>query len=299
MSITDRRDGLTRDVAVKRPVRVAATANLTLSGLLTIDGVTLGAGDANLRVLAAGQTVAGENGIYNASTGVWERAKDFDGPYDVVKGTLIFVSDGASYGNTVFRVATNDPIAVGTTPLSIVHYPNVVLADDLLALEGLTGTGLATRTAANTWATRSLTAPAAGLAITNPAGVAGNPTFALTNDLAALEGLSSTGIAVRTGADTWAQRTLTAGAGITVTNGSGVSENPTIAVSAFVSSNRTYYIDSSGNDANDGLTNTAGGAWKTLQHAADIINALVIPTGITVTVEINNGTYTASGGNPL
>ena len=52
MSITDRRDGLTRDVAVKRPVRVAATANLILSGLQIIDDVTLGAGDANLRVLA-------------------------------------------------------------------------------------------------------------------------------------------------------------------------------------------------------------------------------------------------------
>jgi hypothetical protein len=64
--------------------------------------------------------------------------------------------------------------------------------------------------------------------------VSGNPTLALANDLAALEGLGSTGIAVRSAADTWVQRTLTAGAGIGVTNGDGVSGNPTVAISSAV-----------------------------------------------------------------
>jgi hypothetical protein len=75
----------------------------------------------------------------------------------------------------------------------------------------------------------SLVQPAAGLTIT------GGPatfTFALANDLAALEGLSSTGIAVRTTTDTWAQRTITGTANsISVTNGNGVSGNPTLAIS--------------------------------------------------------------------
>jgi hypothetical protein len=48
------------------------------------------------------------------------------------------------------------------------------------------------------------------LTISNPAGTAGNPTFALANDLAALEGLSSTGIARRTGSDTWSVGTAVA-----------------------------------------------------------------------------------------
>ena len=53
-------------------------------------------------------------------------------------------------------------------------------ANDLGAVEGLTGTGLAARTAAETWALRTLTsADAVLLAISNPAGVAGNPTFTL------------------------------------------------------------------------------------------------------------------------
>lgn len=49
-------------------------------------------------------------------------------------------------------------------------------------------------------------------------------------DLTAIAGLSSNGIVTRTGAGTAAARTITEGAGITVTNGNGVSGNPTIAV---------------------------------------------------------------------
>jgi len=50
-------------------------------------------------------------------------------------------------------------------------------------------------------------------------------------DLAAVAGLSSTGMIARTGSDTWATRTITAGSGCTVTNGDGVAGNPTIGVS--------------------------------------------------------------------
>jgi hypothetical protein len=74
---------------------------------------------------------------------------------------------------------------------------------DLDAVAALSSTGLAVRTAAGAWATRVLTAPAAGLTITSPGGVSGSPTFALADDLAALEGLSGTGYAKRTGTSTW------------------------------------------------------------------------------------------------
>jgi hypothetical protein len=48
-------------------------------------------------------------------------------------------------------------------------------------------------------------------------------------DLTAIAGLSSNGIIARTGAGTAAARTVTAGTGIAVTNGDGVSGNPTVA----------------------------------------------------------------------
>lgn len=109
--------------------------------------------------------------------------------------------------------------------------PTLALANDLAALEGLAGTGLAARTGSDTWAQRAIAAPAAGITVSNGDGVAGNPTLALANDLSALEGLASTGLAVRTATDTWAQRSIAApAAGITVSNGDGVAGNPTLAL---------------------------------------------------------------------
>lgn len=85
--------------------------------------------------------------------------------------------------------------------------PTLALANDLAALEGLAGTGIAARTASDTWAQRSLSAPAAGLTISNADGVSGNPTFALANDLSAVEGLAATGLVRRTATDTWSAGT--------------------------------------------------------------------------------------------
>lgn len=51
----------------------------------------------------------------------------------------------------------------------------------------------------------------------------------LDADLTALAGLATAGMVARTGAGTVAARTLTAGAGISITDGDGVAGNPTIA----------------------------------------------------------------------
>jgi hypothetical protein len=50
------------------------------------------------------------------------------------------------------------------------------------------------------------------------------------SDLTAIAGLTGTGLVVRTGTGTATTRTLTAGTGTTVTNGDGVSGNPTVAI---------------------------------------------------------------------
>lgn len=109
-----------------------------------------------------------------------------------------------------------------------------LLDNDLTALANTATNGIYVRTGAGTSATRTLTAPAAGITISNGDGVGGNPTIALNNDLAALEGLSSTGFAVRTGADTWAQRSIAVSARLGITNANGVSGNPTIDLASGV-----------------------------------------------------------------
>ncbi|MBX9829629.1 MAG: hypothetical protein K2Y27_32140 [Xanthobacteraceae bacterium] len=106
-----------------------------------------------------------------------------------------------SYGRAFLAIA-DAPAA--RTAIGVVIGTDVQAYDaDTAAIAALSGTGLATRTANNTWAVRSLANAAAGLTWTNPSGVAGNPTPVLANDLAAVEGLAGTGIARRTGTDTW------------------------------------------------------------------------------------------------
>lgn len=110
MSQTDRLYGLVSGAAIKIPCITATTANITLSAAQTIDGVAVVTGD---RVLVKNQTDATENGIYAVDSGDWERAKDFDGNNDVVKGTFVYVTDGTT---TVgyWRVTTEDDIVIDT-----------------------------------------------------------------------------------------------------------------------------------------------------------------------------------------
>lgn len=127
------------------------------------------------------------------------------------------------------------PAPDSSGPTGQVRLANVSNADDLKAIEALAGTaGLLSKTAANTWALRTLTAPAAGITVAAGNGASGNPTLSLANDLAALEAMASTGMVTRTAAETYAQRTITGDTEIVVANGSGAAGNPTLSIGAAI-----------------------------------------------------------------
>ena len=104
------------DLAIKAPVRVATTgSNITLSGLQTIDGVSLAAGD---RVLVKDQTDATTNGLYNASTGPWTRTIDAANNSQWANCLMVAVTDGATQSLGLWMLTAATPIVLGTTNLT-------------------------------------------------------------------------------------------------------------------------------------------------------------------------------------
>ncbi|MGI9210842.1 MAG: hypothetical protein ACR2HF_00030, partial [Methylococcaceae bacterium] len=112
-------DSMATGLDFKQSVRAIATSNIALSGLLTVDGITLVAND---RVLVTGQTTASANGIYVAASGAWARATDADSNTEVTAGMFCFVEEGTTYADSGWVLATNAPIVVGTTALTFTQF---------------------------------------------------------------------------------------------------------------------------------------------------------------------------------
>lgn len=187
-------------------------------------------------------------------------------PYYTGAGTAD-VTSFTPYARTL--VDDTDAVTARAT-LGVVIDTDVQPHDPTLNSLVSAGNGIMTKTALNTITPRSVVAPANGIAVTNGDGVAGNPTLSLTNDLAAIEGLSTTGLIARTATDTATTRTITGTANeITITNGDGIAGNPTVSIPAAVTftgktvTGGTYTgvseIDISGTD----LKMTGGGGTPT------------------------------------
>lgn len=120
---------------VKGSVKVATTANITLSGTQTIDGVALSVGD---RVLVKNQTTASENGIYVVASSGWSRATDADENAEVTSGMFTFVEQGSVNSDTGFVLTTDGTITVGSTNLEFTLFS---ASGTLIAGDGLSKNG--------------------------------------------------------------------------------------------------------------------------------------------------------------
>lgn len=104
---------------VKQSVRVATTANITLSGTQMIDGIALSVGD---RVLVKNQTTGTQNGIYVVAASSWSRATDASTSEKVTAGLFTFVSEGTQNADSGWILTADDAITLGTSSLTFVQF---------------------------------------------------------------------------------------------------------------------------------------------------------------------------------
>lgn len=236
-------------------VKFKTTANHGLSGLSAIDGVTPVAGD---RILVASQSTTSQNGVYVAAAGGWTRATDADQSAEFQPARQVFVQQGATFANTGWAVSSAANPTVGTDPISFTQVSGAAsyVAGNGLSLTGNTfavvgtagrvtvsgsGVDLASGVVAAGTYTK-LTVDTYGRVTTGatatPGDIGAQPADAT---LTALASYNTNGLLTQTAADTFTGRTLTGTAGrISVTNGNGVSDNPTVDLASGVATPGTY-----------------------------------------------------------
>jgi phage-related tail fiber protein len=119
----------------KASVRAASTGNIaSLSGTMTIDGVSLIAGD---RVLVKDQSTASQNGIYVVGLSTWTRALDAN-TWDDLVSAYVFVEEGTVNADNGFLATLNQGGTLGTDDVTFVQFNG---AGQVIAGAGLTKSG--------------------------------------------------------------------------------------------------------------------------------------------------------------
>lgn len=110
-----------QEVKWKPAVACATTANITLSGEQTIDGVLTSAS----RVLVKNQTTATQNGVYVSAAGAWARATDAD-TWGEIQGQAVTALAGTANGLKSF-VNTNE--SGGTIGVTDITFTQLYIGD--------------------------------------------------------------------------------------------------------------------------------------------------------------------------
>ena len=128
-------DGVAQGLDIKDSVKVATTANITLSGTQTIDGVAVSADE---RVLVKNQSTASQNGLYLCKASTWARTTDLAAGVDAA-GMFTFVEQGSTQADEGFVCSSDRGSAVvGTNNLAFTQFSG---GGNLTAGDGLDKSG--------------------------------------------------------------------------------------------------------------------------------------------------------------
>lgn len=111
-------DNVIQGLDQKVSVRAATTANITLSGVQTVDGIALVAND---RVLVKNQTTQAQNGIYLVTAGAWTRTTDGD-TWNELSSAYVFVEQGTTNADTGWTCTIDAGGTLGTTNITWVQF---------------------------------------------------------------------------------------------------------------------------------------------------------------------------------
>jgi hypothetical protein len=201
--------------SAKNVFRLATTANITLSGTQTIDGV---AGSADDRIFVKNQTAQEENGLYLMKSGAWVRTTDGDTWTELV-GAIVPIAEGTVNHDTLWLVTADQGGTLGTTAVTSVQLPG---PSDILAGAGLTRTGQTIDVVA---ADSSLTVGANNVGVAAGDGIEISSGVRVKLDGSTI-GRSSSGIKVAPAGVTGTElNTSVAGAGLAGGGGSALSVN--------------------------------------------------------------------------
>lgn len=162
-----------------RSVRVATTGNITLSGLQTIDAISVAADD---RVLVRAQSTPAQNGLYLAKSGSWVRSSDGD-TWNELVGVVVVVEEGTTNGDKTFLCTSNTGGTIGSTAVTFVDW-NANIPDASVALTKLSAIAANSIVANLTGSSAGPTATALGTSTILGRGASGNAAA-----LSALSGL--------------------------------------------------------------------------------------------------------------
>lgn len=119
--VTNRNNAISNAIAGQKykelPCRLKTTANITLSGLQTIDSIS---GIAEDSILVGDQTDPKENGAYLMKSGSWVRRTDSDTGSEL-EGAIYQVTEGVVYANTSWR-QTTDGVTIGVSNIIFLSF---------------------------------------------------------------------------------------------------------------------------------------------------------------------------------